>query len=144
MRRLASGKTRDIFSKFVTNPDLMCRNVVVDPTTDLNNTECSVRADGLYHESDLVAMGVKLNNRTLTVVFFSTNIEIAHMIFCDLAKSFCIGSDHCHYFIFKAGCTICVRDCCNHFQRRFFVHCNTSLRKEHNKRDADDDRNQHK
>ena len=44
MRRLASGKARDIFSKFVTNPDLMCRNVVVDPTTDLNNTECSVRA----------------------------------------------------------------------------------------------------
>ena len=52
----------------------MRRNIVVDPTADLDNAKRSVRADGLYHEADLVAVGVKLNNRALAVVFFAADI----------------------------------------------------------------------
>ena len=74
MRRLAGGNTRDILAEFVADPDLMRRNIVVDPTADLDNAKRSVRADGLYHEADLVAVGVKLNNRALAVVFFAADI----------------------------------------------------------------------
>lgn len=52
----------------------MRRNIVVDPTADLDNAKRPVRADGLYHEADLVAVGVKLNNRALAVVFFAADI----------------------------------------------------------------------
>ena len=74
MRRLAGSKPRNIFSEPVANQDFMSRNIVVNPTSDLNDAESSVRADSLHHKTNLITMCVKLNNRTFAVIFFTADI----------------------------------------------------------------------
>ena len=108
MRRLAGSKARNIFSESVANPDFMCRNIVVNPTSDLNDAERSVRADGLHHKTNLITMCVKLNNRTFAIIFFAADIQIVHAIFFNFSKSFCVRTNRCNHFIFETGCTICI------------------------------------
>ena len=71
---LAGSKTRNIFSESVANQDFMSRNIVVNPTSDLNDAESSVRADSLHHKANLITMCIKLNNRTFAVIFFTADI----------------------------------------------------------------------
>ena len=127
MRRLTGSNTWNIFSESVANQDFMSGNIVVHPTSDLNDAESSVRADSLHHKTNLITMCVKLNNRTFAVIFFTADIQVAHAIFCNFSESFCVRTNRCNHFIFETGCTVCIWNCCNHFQRCFFIHSDTSL-----------------
>ena len=80
----------------------MRRNIVVYPAADLNNAKRSVRADCLHHEADLIAVGIKLNNRPPAVVFLAADVQVAHTVLRDFSEPFCIGTNCRNHFIFKS------------------------------------------
>ena len=122
MGRLAGGEARDVVTESVAHPDLVGRDVAAHPAAERDDTERSVRTDGLHHEADLVTVRIELNDGALAAVFLAADIKVAHAVLRDLAESFGIGADRSDYVIFKAGSAVRVRDRSDHFQRRFFIH----------------------